>query len=267
MWRSVGSVFTEWGMAGIETLREQVSVIVIVDVLSFSTAVDVAVSRGAAVFPFPYGDRHAAEAAAERVGAMVVPSRKAAGGQLSLSPASLEAVRAGTRLMLPSPNGSRLSLACGDKPVLAGCLRNAAAVAEAAREMAGGGAIGVIPAGEYWPNESLRPAIEDLLGAGAIIHHLGLPCSPEAQVAREAFCSAGDDLEPWIRASVSGRELIERGFSRDVDIALEIGASGCIPLLQEGAYRRPEGRLRVEFCRGLAGHGLPPFRVGSSIGC
>jgi len=37
-----------------------------------------------------------------------------------LSPGSLWAVPAGTKLILPSPNGSRLSLAGGNKPVLAG---------------------------------------------------------------------------------------------------------------------------------------------------
>ena len=68
-WQSVGSVLAEWGMAGVEALREQASVLVIVDVLSFSTAVDVAVSRGAAVFPFSYGDKAAAQAAADHVGA------------------------------------------------------------------------------------------------------------------------------------------------------------------------------------------------------
>jgi len=54
----------EWGLAGIEALRERVAVFVIVDVLSFSTAVDVAVSRGAIVYPFPYGEQVAAQIAA-----------------------------------------------------------------------------------------------------------------------------------------------------------------------------------------------------------
>lgn len=231
------AVLMEWGMAGVEVLRKRASVLVIVDVLSFSTAVDVAVSRGAAVFPFPYGDRAAAQAAADRAGAVLAQPRRAAGGQLSLSPVSLLSISSGTNLVLPSPNGSRLSLACAGKPVMTGCLRNATAVARAAREMAGNGIVGVVPAGERWPDGNLRPAIEDLLGAGAIIHHLALPCSPEAQVARDAFRSAGDSLAQLIRTSVSGCELVDAGFPGDVDIAVEVETSLCVPRLTEGAYR------------------------------
>ena len=224
-------------MVGVETLREQVSVLVIVDVLSFSTALDVAVSRGAVIYPLPYGDPEAAKAAADQVGALLAKPRRAGGGQLSLSPASLRAIPNGTKLMLPSLNGSRLSLAGAGKPVVAGCLRNSAAVARVARKMAGDGIIGVIPAGEWWPGGSLRPAIEDLLGAGAIVHHLDVPCSPEAQVARDSFRSARDGLASMIRASVSGQELAGWRLSGDVDVALELEVSDCAPLLSDGAYR------------------------------
>lgn len=230
-------ILTEWGLAGVGTLLEQAAVLIIVDVLSFSTAVDVAVSKGALVYPVPYGDEDAAQTAADGVGAVLAKSRQSFGGQFSLSPRSLMAITAGTRIMLPSPNGARLSLACGDRPVFAGCLRNAAAVARAARQIAGRRAVGVVPAGERWPDGSLRPAIEDLLGAGAIIHHLALPCSPEAQVARDAFRSAREDVERLIRASVSGRELIDRGFADDVDIAVELEVSHSAPRLIGGAYR------------------------------
>lgn len=48
---------SEWGMAGIEALREKVAVLVIVDV---------AVSSGAVVYPFPYGEPEAAQEAADR---------------------------------------------------------------------------------------------------------------------------------------------------------------------------------------------------------
>jgi 2-phosphosulfolactate phosphatase len=164
--------------------------------------------------------------------------RQAGGGPFSLSPASLRPIPSGTKLMLPSPNGSRLSFACHGRTVITGCLRNAAAVAQAAQRVAGGGAIGLIPAGERWPDGGMRPAIEDLLGAGALAHHLRLPCSPEAALARNAFRSAGDDIRAFIRGSVSGRELIDRGFAEDVEIALEMDASTSVPLLTEGAYRR-----------------------------
>ncbi|HEY8383682.1 MAG TPA: 2-phosphosulfolactate phosphatase [Microvirga sp.] len=229
-------VLSEWGMAGIESLRGRVSVFVIVDVLSFSTAVDVAVSRGAAVYPFPLGDRAAAQEAADRAGAVLAQPRRAGGGQFSLSPASLARLPAGARIMLPSPNGSRLSLGCGGTPVLAGCLRNAGAVARAALRIAGGGAIGVIPAGERWPDGGLRPAIEDLLGAGAIVHHLGLACSPEARVAHDAFRSAGHDMAEIVSGSASGLELRDAGFPQDVEMAVAGDVSDTAPLLSGGAY-------------------------------
>ncbi len=229
---------SEWGMGGIEALRDRVTVLVIVDVLSFSTAVDIAVARGAIVYPFPYGEMDVAEAAAEQAGAVLARPRRAGGGQFSLSPASLATVPRGLRLMLPSPNGSRLSLAGGKTPILTGCLRNAAAVAEAVRRKAAGGVVGVVPAGERWPDGSLRPAIEDLLGAGAILHHLDLPCSPEAQVARDAYRVAGETVASLIRDSVSGRELLERGFSGDVELALQQNVSVHAPVLTDGAYHQ-----------------------------
>jgi 2-phosphosulfolactate phosphatase len=140
--------------------------------------------------------------------------------------------------MLPSPNGARLSLSGRGAHVLAGCLRNAAAVADAARVLANGGAVGVVPAGERWPNEGLRPAIEDLLGAGAIIDRLGLPCTAEARIARDAYRSAGHDIAELVRDSVSGRELIARDFTGDVELAVQRDASAMVPILVDGAYRR-----------------------------
>jgi 2-phosphosulfolactate phosphatase len=229
-------VLSEWGMCGVELLRDRATVLVIVDVLSFSTAVDVAVSRGAEIYPFPLGDMEAAEAAAERVGAVLAKPRRAAGGQYSLSPASLLSAPAGLKLMLPSPNGSRLSLACG-VPVLAGCLRNAEAVAHAARELSAGGTIGVIPAGERWPDGGLRPAVEDFLGSGAIINLLDMPCSPEAQLTVNAYRASQGDITAMIRGSMSGKELAEGGFVDDVEIALQQNVSACAPVLRDGCYR------------------------------
>ena len=235
-------VLSEWGLAGIAALHEHVGVLVIVDVLSFSTAVDVAVSRGAIVYPFSFAEEQGARFAAERVGALLARPRRSAGSEYSLSPASLLRIPAGTKLMLPSLNGSRLSVVAGRTtgriPVLTGCLRNARAVAVVARAIAGNKAIGVVPAGERWPDGSLRPAVEDLLGAGAIVDHLDWPCSPEAQVARDAYRMAGRDIDRLIRLSLSGRELVDTGYSGDVDLALEQDASSTVPILADGAFQQ-----------------------------
>jgi 2-phosphosulfolactate phosphatase len=230
---------SEWGLAGIEALHARVGVLVIVDVLSFSTAVDVAVSRGAIVYPFAFDDERGAQAAALRVGAVLAkPRRGAAAGAFTPSPASLTGIPSGTKLMLPSPNGSRLAFAASRTPsrvpVLAGCLRNAAAVARHARALAGDRAVGVIPAGERWLDGTLRPAIEDLLGAGAILDRLDLSCSPEAQVARDAYRAVGDEAAGLIRLSVSGRELVDAGFPGDVDLAVEQDVSATVPILTGG---------------------------------
>ena len=103
--------------------------------------------------------------------------------------------------------------------------------------MAAGGTVGIILAGERWPGGSLRPAIEDLLGAGAVIHILAMPCSAEAQLAANAYRASRDDITTVISNSTSGRELTDRGFPGDVEIALQQSASTCAPVLRDGCYR------------------------------
>jgi len=139
------------------------------------------------------------------------------------------------KLVLPSPNGSTLSLETGDTPTLAGCLRNAHAIAEAAKTY--GERIAVIPAGERWSDGSLRPSFEDLIGAGAIINFLDGNCSPESYTARSAFLAAENNLEKLLLQCGSGKELIERGYKEDVFLSAELNVSDCVPTLQDGAYR------------------------------
>ncbi len=224
----------EWGLPGIESLAPCSDVIVIVDVLSFSTCVDVAVSRGAIVYPYRWRDE-TSRSFALSVGGVLAGSRREAQGGYSLSPVSLLSIPTGTRLVLPSPNGSALSTATGQVATCAGCLRNARAVAAAAERM--GKQIGVIPAGEKWPDGSLRPAVEDLIGAGAIISYLSGNRSPEAQVAAAAFASAQSHLLQTLRQCGSGQEIIDIGFGGDIDLAVALNQSDCVPLLREGAYR------------------------------
>jgi 2-phosphosulfolactate phosphatase len=224
----------EWGAAGLTHLLPTSDVIIIVDVLSFSTCVDVAVGNGAWVYPYRWKDERAVSYA-HSLGAVLAEPNRNASTIYSLSPTSLLTIAAGTRLVLPSPNGSTLSFAAGNVPTLTGCLRNAQAVAHAAQRL--GCRISVVPAGERWPDGSLRPAIEDWLGAGAIIRYLSGTRSPEALLAERAFVQSEAGLSPLITGCVSGRELIERGFASDVELAAAWNESDCAPLLRDGAYR------------------------------
>jgi 2-phosphosulfolactate phosphatase len=225
----------EWGGNGVRALAADSDVVIIVDVLSFCTCIDIATARGAVVFPYPWKDRSAARFAEERR-AVLAGDRSREG--FSLSPSSLRTIEPGARLVLPSPNGATLTLLTEGKPTLAGCLRNASAVARAAHEI--GQRIAVVPAGERWEDGSLRPAIEDLIGAGAIVRALGSArtYSPEARMAAAAFEAAtSEGLHQTLTRCASGRELIERGFAGDVELASEIDVSSCVPIFRDQAYR------------------------------
>lgn len=232
-----GAVRCEWGEPGVRHLGPQVDAVVIVDVLSFSTCVDVALGRGAGVLPFRWRDERAAAFAAARGARLASHTRRFTGGP-SLSPTSLLALEAGERLVLPSPNGGALcALAEELRPghVYAACLRNAAAVAAHLRGRYA--RVLIVPAGERWPDGTLRPALEDWLGAGAVISALGGAGSPEAQAAAQAFRDAQASLPEVVGGCSSGRELRERGFGADVALAAQVNVSLCVPRLQTGEFR------------------------------
>jgi 2-phosphosulfolactate phosphatase len=213
-----------WAAEGAVVLAQVCPVLVVVDVLRFTTAVEVAVARGAWVVPLPWPGREA-------------PARGASGsGPYSLSPVLLPDVPAGTRVELASPNGATVSLAAAraGAVVLAGCLRNASAVAVAAREL--GGPVAVVAAGERRPDGTLRPAVEDLLGAGAVVRALGGTPSPEARAAVAAFLDAAADLPAVLAGCVSGRELAARGEAADLRLAAEHDVSRVVPSLAGGGF-------------------------------
>ncbi len=231
----------EWGEQGISVLAPISDMVILVDILSFSTCVEIATSRGARVFPSRGQDEtdssRAGSSAASTGAEFAVLQRSAS--RYSLSPQSLTTIPAGTRLVLASRNGSVLSLATGSTPTLAGCLRNARAVAAAAQRS--GGRIAIIPAGERWgSDDSLRPCFEDLIGAGAIIKHLAGSLSPEARIALAAFKEVRSQLPDLLLGCGSSKELVERGFTKDVLMASELNVSDCVPKLIDGEYVKVE---------------------------
>lgn len=222
----------EWGEQGVNLLAPISDVVILVDVLSFSTSVEIATNKGAIIYPYR-GKMEKTQKFARSVGAELAEKNRNA--KYSLSPLSMMKISDGTKLVLPSPNGSTLTLATGETPTLAGCLRNAKAVAETAEKY--GNRISIISAGERWPDGSLRLSFEDLIGAGAIISTLNGTCSPEAYAAKSAFESTKQDLENLLLQCSSGKELIECGYQQDVFLAAELNVSKCVPILKKGAYR------------------------------
>lgn len=203
----------DWGMSGLLALRD-CRTFIIVDVLSFSTCVSVVVDQDAEVLPFRFNDADAAQAFALENGA-ILAARRGSRGRYSLSPASLQHIPAHTKLVLPSPNGSTLSsTAVSMGSVLTGCFRNCSAVADLA--VARGAPIAVIAAGERWPDDSLRPCLEDLCGAGAIIARIPGTRSPEASLASAVFSRAEAELHAFLCDCASGRELTQSGYQDDV---------------------------------------------------
>lgn len=242
----------EWGLDGARSIASGADIAVVVDVLTFTTCVSVAVDRGAMVFPYPWKDAGAEDFAAHHDAQLAGPR---GGGGLSLSPSSLQDAQTLSRIVLPSPNGSSIAHELArDVPLVAAVsLRNAAATAErVGAELSPDAVVAVIAAGELWPGGSLRPAVEDQIGAGAFIAGLAAAgrggftpedgregFAPEADAAMAVFNAVEPRLHDALRGCSSGRQLIGAGFADDVEIAAELDAGTTVALLRDGAFQRP----------------------------
>jgi len=224
----------EWGYEGVAALGPGTDILVIIDVLSFTTCVDVVLGRGGIVYPYRVKDETLQAFAREKQA--IAAGRR--GETISLSPASLARIPTGSRIVLPSPNGATCTvLAKGHgATVIAACLRNASAVGRFLRSH--GGSIGVIACGERWSNGNLRPAFEDLYAAGAILRELhGYRLSPEAMSAVATYEHGQGEATRLLRHCASGQELINMGFPEDITLAAMVNASSVVPVLnQDDAY-------------------------------
>lgn len=201
----------DWGLDGLRRLAPA-DIVVVVDVLRFSTSTTAALERGESV-PLD-GSAHAV-----------------------------------------SINGAAVAEAAGatGAVVLLGCLRNARAVADAVldtqRRRAARTSVAVIAAGELAgrePGAALRFAVEDQLGAGAIVDALGVRgvdhTSPEAAAAGEAFRGLRGAVRHLLTASGSGQELllredrpVEESRGEVLDAAA-VDAASVVPVHRDGAF-------------------------------
>jgi 2-phosphosulfolactate phosphatase len=238
------------GREGLRSVAAGAGAIVVVDAISFTTTVQMAVECGLGILPFG-GNRHEAEEAdaAGDFGDARLAGRRGDPG-VSLSPSSMTepnvAAFGARRAVVPSLNGSRLTaLAAGfGVPVIAASLRNRTAVARWVLDYQHGIGrrvmVAVVAAGETRTDETVRFAVEDLLTAGAVIDALGKvgvdACSPEAAAACAAYTGLARGIRHMFTASVTGGELLEDDQGADIQVAYQTDVSTVVPVLIDGVY-------------------------------
>ena len=184
---------------------------------------------------------------------------------LRFSSTVIDAAAAGTGVVLAeaegwSRNGAAVAAAASAEAiVLVGGIRNASAVARTVQTIQerrqARTSVAVIAAGEADATGTLRFAVEDQLGAGAIILALsdrGIDhTSPDAAVAGEGFRALRGALRHMIGASGSGRELAD-GVASTARIeasgltptsttdAAVLDAVDVVPVLRDGSFTRFE---------------------------
>ena len=230
----------DWGIRGVEEASNRGDIIIIVDVLSFSSAVINALHNGVIIYPFPrVGEINEF---AKLVGGEVCILERARARELglpSLSATSFNETHKGQKFILSSINGATcVKAATKSSTIIVGGLLNVFSVAEVANKIQKENNINitVIACGERWNslnNETrdLRPSIEDYLGAGAILELLNGTKSQEAKVCINAYKSSKQEIEELITDSSSGRELLNMGFPEDVRFSCQLNLFKDVPLL------------------------------------
>lgn len=233
----------EWGPEAAENAARRGDVVVIVDVLSFSSAVVTAVQHGGYIYPCSQGDDPRQAARAVGAEAAVRRTEVPAKGRYSLSPLTYLEMTAGTGVVLASPNGAVCSRCAEQAPlVVVGCFLNAQATARALDEMltGGSGSVTLIACGEV-ENDAAgkrrrRWAVEDYLGAGAILSYMMAAKSADARVCERAFSASRDELAAILRESPSGDELIRQGFAADVEFVSRLNVYDVVPIMRQGRF-------------------------------
>jgi 2-phosphosulfolactate phosphatase len=236
-WPSDSRVHVEWGAIGARLAASRRDIVVIVDVLSFSTSVTVVLANGGT--PFSYSNQEiqengGREKVENQLNAQIISrDRASTQSRFSLSPVSLKAVTPKDRIVLTSINGAHCVSAASKSPIIIiGALTNRRATAEAITRLLRlneASRCTLVACGELWSSifpdqEGMRPSIEDLIGAGAIAQALSseFSLSMEAQNAVDAFESNRDDLHHVLSNSISGRQLISREYGGDVELASQL---------------------------------------------
>ena len=248
----------DWGIPGVERAAAKGDVVVVVDTLSFSSAVVTAIQQGVTVYPCT--DPQIAATLAETENAIVSVSRSQVTEEtpFSLSPVTYLSADAGTRVVLASPNGAACIKAAADlEYAFVGCLLNAQAVGSHIAEIAAATDkdIMLVAAGERAQDHGLPGgprllfAVEDYLGCGAILSAIMADYTAEAALCANAFLASQEHLEHLLTECLSGKQLIAAGFEADVAHSAQLNHYSCVPQLRGGkimSYDAPDEEALVE---------------------
>jgi 2-phosphosulfolactate phosphatase len=220
---SVDAVFLPRDLLPSHTQDKSVAVF---DVLRATTSIAAALAVGVAeIRIFPDTDSAARAAAAygqNRILCGEVNCLAPPGFDLGNSPrAFTRSLHAGATAFLSTTNGTRAIIAARRAPtILTGAIVNATAVARALARFAR--PITLVCAGTAG-----QPALEDLIGAGAVLNALlnlsaAVPSTDDARIALRQFQLAGDNLRQAIAESTGARNLIAVGLDDDIDFCARL---------------------------------------------
>lgn len=241
----------EWGIKGVAAAMRRGDVIIIVDVIRFTSAVVSAASKGHEVVPMPT-DAEARDFAKENG----LPHFDGMG---ALCPKNFFGI-ASKRIVLPSPNGATLSYnASGNGGAFIASYLNATAAAEEAYESAAraGKNLSFIASGEVgderrvWLPEWERAlaggnelfCVEDFMCAGLVASKIAAEKSPELLSAEMEFQKNAGRLRRTLEESASGIEVMLAGHHEDVTayshvdayrVAPRLSMEGKIPVIRPG---------------------------------
>jgi 2-phosphosulfolactate phosphatase len=155
-----------------------------------------------------------------------------AGFDLGNSPAGFTPSHAARTVYMSTTNGTRAILAVGAaRTILIAAMVNARATARYMATL--GQDIALVCAGT-----NKQPAMEDVLGAGAVIHELvslgkAQPASDPARMALRLFLACRTDLAGAMADSQGGRNVIAAGLPADIGFAADLNrfdiAAGALP--------------------------------------
>jgi 2-phosphosulfolactate phosphatase len=232
-------------------------VVVVIDVLRATTTITTALAHGAVqVIPCLEVDEARRAAGRQEGDALLGGERggvRIPGFDLGNSPEEYTRSRvAGKTIVFTTTNGTRAMMACrGARRVLLGAFVNFSAVChELSRAAAESPETGIDLLCAGTRGEITR---EDVLLAGAICDELSrqfptpLKVNDQADLAADAWRSAvermggGHPLAEILRRSCGGRNLLESGQQRDIEIAAAIDTIDLIPLLDPAGWTiRPD---------------------------